>query len=343
MRALVHTAPFRFEYTRVPAPAVGPEEVLVRVRSVGICGSDVHGFTGQTGRRIPPIIMGHEAAGTVEALGASVRGFEPGEAVCFDSTVYCNQCDACRAGAVNRCAQRQVLGVSIPGMKRQGAMAEFVALPWWTLHRMPEGLDFDAAAMLEPVSIGLHAAARGSVREGEHVLVIGAGTIGLFVLQAARLRGAARIVVSDPSPSRRALARRLGADVTLDPSTDDLEARVREETEGRGADVSFEVVGLAPTLRQAAAATRAGGRVVLVGNLTREVPIDVQEVTSRELTLIGTYASSGEYAEAVRAVAERRIEVEPLISARLPLDEAPRAFERLHAGEEEWVKVVLHP
>jgi L-iditol 2-dehydrogenase len=344
MKALLYTEPYRFAYTDCPDPEPGPEDVVVRVQAVGICGSDVHGYTGTTGRRLPPLIMGHEASGVVAALGAAAEGgLRAGDRVCFDSTVYCNACAACRQGRYNRCVHRQVLGVSIPGMKRDGAMAEYVRLPWWTLHAMPEGLSFVQAALLEPVSIGMHAVTRAALATGETVLVVGTGTIGLFIVQAAKLAGAAKVIVSDPRASRLALARRLGADVTVDPAAEDLTGRVAGETEGRGADASFEVVGIGRTVQQAIAATRTGGRVVLVGNLTPRVEVPVPEVISKELTLTGSYASSGEYRRCIDLVASGQVDVLPLVSEVLPLSEGQHAFDRLHAGQEDLLKIVLTP
>ena len=344
MQALLYTEPFHLNYTETPDPEVGPDDVLVRVKAVGICGSDVHGYTGRTGRRLPPLIMGHEAAGVVETVGARVKGVAPGSRVCFDSTVCCNRCDACRQGRYNRCAHRQVLGVSVPGMKRHGAMADLVRLPWWSLVEMPAALSFTEAALLEPVSIGLHAVNRGPVAPGETVLIVGAGTIGLFVLQAARLKGAGKVIVSDLNTHRLRQAQKLGADVVVSPDDANLASVVEAQTQGHGADVSFEVVGLAQTLQQTLAATRMGGRVVLVGNLTKTVEIDVPDVVSRELTLRGTYASSGEYRDAVDLVASGRIDVRPLVNATLPLSQGQHAFDRLYRGEEAaLIKIVLEP
>ena len=342
MKALLHTGPLVLDFTDVPAPEVGPDDVLVRVRAVGICGSDVHGYTGETGRRIPPLVMGHEAAGIVERVGAHVTGFAPGDRVCFDSTVYCNACEACRAGQVNRCARRQVLGVSVPAFRRHGAMAEFVAVPHWIVAHVPEGMSLTEAALLEPVAIAVHAASRAEIEAGATVAVVGAGTIGLFVLQAAKLKGAAQVLVSDLSDHRLGLARRLGADVTVNAREEDFTARVQAETDGRGADVTFEVVGLGATLRQAIAATRMGGTVVLVGNLTPTVEIPAQEVVARELTLRGTYAAT-EYRACIGLVATGTIDVRPLVSETLPLADGQAAFDRLHAGTEDLVKIVLEP
>ena len=343
VKALLYSGPFDLAYTDWPDPAPGPDDVVVRVRAVGICGSDVHGHTGETGRRLPPLVMGHEAAGVVEAVGADVTGVRPGDRVCFDSTVFCNRCDACRAGLTHRCANREVLGVSVPGMKRHGAMAEFVVLPSWTIVKMPEALSFTQAALLEPVSIAVHAVDRGAVEPGASVLVVGTGTIGLFVVQAARLAGADRIIAADLDERRLALADRLGADVTINPAETDLQEAVDAATGGRGVDVAFEVVGFAGTLQAAIAAVGRGGRVVLVGNLTSEVAIPVQEVISNEVSLVGTYASGGTYGRCVDLVAGGRIDVLPLVSETLPLADGAAAFARLHAGDEDLLKVVLEP
>ena len=343
MKALLHTEPYRLDYADVAEPDVGAEDVLVRVAACGVCGSDVHGYTGETGRRLPPIIMGHEAAGVVERVGEDVRDVQPGTRVCFDSTVYCNRCEACRRGEVNRCVRRQVLGVSTPDVKRHGAFAEFVVLPHWTLIPMPEALSFTQAALLEPVSIGLHAASRADVREGDAVLVLGAGPIGLFAMQAARLKGAEKLIVSDLDETRLDLARDLGADVAVSPKEVDLPEAVREATDGRGADVSIEAVGIGATVRQAIAATRAGGTVALVGNLEQRTEIPLQETISKELTLRGSYASSGEYRDAVELVASGKIDVLRLVSETASLADGQRAFDRLREGERGLMKIVLEP
>lgn len=344
MKALVHTAPYRLEIRDLPVPMLTSTDVLVRVKAVGICGSDVQGYTGKTGRRLPPIIMGHEAVGIVEDAGANVRALPHGMRVAFDSTIFCNTCGACHHGQYNYCARREVLGVSIPGMKRHGAMAEFVRLPWWTLVPIPDHLSFTDAALLEPVAISLHAAARGKVAPGETVCIIGAGTIGLFLLQAARLCGAGKILIFDLNEHRLRVARALGADIAASAIDEDLVDVVHAATGGKGADTSFEVVGIAPTLHQAIAATRMGGRVVLVGNLTRSIDLNIPDIVSRELTLRGTYCNAGEYRKAVGLVADGKIETSSIVSASLPLEQGPKAFDRLHGGQEpDLIKLVLRP
>ncbi len=297
--------------------------MLVRVKACGICGSDVQGYTGKTGRRIPPIIMGHEAAGIIEEIGGNVKGFAPGQRVCFDSTVYCNRCPACTQGLYNRCVKRQVLGVSTPEFRRHGAMAELVAVPHWIVSRLPDDMSFVEAAMLEPASIAMHAANRAPIAPGGVAAVIGAGTIGLFILQAAKLRGAQTTIACDINDFRLDLARQVGADLCINPRDTDLRQEILRRTDGHGVDVMFEAVGFAETFRQAISITRTGGTLIAVGNLARETEFNLQELVSRELTFSGSYASAGEFRTCIDLIASGKINVKPLVSEVLPLANGP--------------------
>ncbi len=343
MKALLYTKPYCLEYSDFPDPAAGDDEVLINVKACGICGSDVHGFTGKTGRRIPPLIMGHEAAGIIEEVGKKVNGFVKGDRVCFDSTVYCNKCRPCRKGLYNRCDKRQVLGVSTPEFKRHGAFAEYVAVPWWIVSKIPDNMSFTQAALLEPASIGTHAGNRTSISTNDTVVIIGAGTIGLFILQAARLRGAARIIVVDINEFRLEVAGKLGADKVINPLKSDLRKTIFKETKNRGADVTFEAVGYAQTFRDGVSLTKTGGHLVAVGNLEKTAEFNLQELVARELTFTGSYASSGEFRDCIDLVASGKINVEPLISDVLPLKDGPGAFDRLLKAEENLLKIVLEP
>jgi len=343
VKALVHTKPYCLEYTDFPDPAVGDDDVLVRVKACGICGSDVQGYTGKTGRRIPPLIMGHEASGIVEKVGKNVKDFQMRDRVCFDSTVYCNNCEQCRQGFYNRCEKRHVLGVSIPNFKRHGAFAEYVAVPRWIVSKIPDDLSFIHAALLEPVSIATHAANRAPIEAGDTIVIIGAGTIGLLVLQACKLKGAGRIIVCDINEFRLDVARKLGADVVVNPTKVDLKQTVLRQTDNKGADISFEVVGYADTFAAAISVTRIGGHLVAVGNLQKTAEFDLQELVARELTVTGSYASAGEFRDCIDLVASGKINVQPLISDVLPLADGQRAFERLLKAEENLLKIVLEP
>jgi len=343
LKALLYTKPYTFEYTDVPDPDVGDDDVLIRVRACGICGSDVHGFTGKTGRRIPTLIMGHEAAGVVERTGGNVQGLEKGDRVCFDSTVYCNKCHACLQGRFNHCEKRQVLGVSVPEFKRHGTFAEYVAVPSWIVFKIPDDLSFVNAALLEPASIGTHAANRAPINADDTVVVIGTGTIGLFILQGCRLRGAAKVIAADINDFRLDLAKRLGADVVVNPLEADLKEVVLEQTDGKGAGVILEAVGYAKTFDTAVSLAKLGGYIVAVGNLEKKAEFDLQQLIARELTFTGSYASAGEFSRCIDLIATGKINVEPLISEVLPLAEGPGAFDRLLKAEENLLKIVLEP
>jgi L-iditol 2-dehydrogenase len=331
------------EIAEAPVPAVGPGEVLVRVEACGICGSDVHGYDGGSGRRIPPIVMGHEAAGTVAAVGSGVSGFAAGDRVTFDSTVYCGECDFCKRGEVNLCDNRQVIGVSCGDYRRHGAFAEYVAVPQRILYHLPDGIAFSEAAMLEAVSVALHAVRVSELKGGETALVVGAGMIGLLTLQAARALGCAKVLIADIDETRLKLAREVGADATLLGSGEKIVAEVMKLTDGRGVEIALEAVGRNETIATAIDCTRKGGTVTLIGNIRPEVTLPLQKVVSRQLRLQGSCASSGEYPQAIELIAAGKIKVGPLITAVAPLEDGPRWFSRLHAGEPNLMKIILTP
>jgi L-iditol 2-dehydrogenase len=358
MQALLLTNYRQLELTDAPRPAIGPHDVLVRVAACGICGSDVHGYDGSSGRRVPPIIMGHEAAGVVEQVGDEVDPARVGQRVTFDSTISCGKCESCRRGAVNLCENRRVLGVSCPDYRQHGAFAEFVAVPEQILYRLPPELLFEHAALIEPVSVAVHAVDRLAIRPGEQAVVVGSGMIGLLVIQALRVAGCKRVIAVDIDSGRLELAKEVGATDTIDntqssggwgratgePPDGQLAIQaILERTNGAGADVAVEVAGNAAALATAIGCVRRGGRVGLVGNLAPEVPFPLQAVVTRELTLFGSCASAGEYSRAIELVASGAIRVEPLLSAVAPLSDGPRWFERLYAREPGLMKVILKP
>jgi L-iditol 2-dehydrogenase len=343
MKALLLAEYNKFELADLPRPIPGPEEVLVQVTACGICGSDVHGYDGSSGRRIPPIVMGHEAAGIVAETGSGVSEFKKGDRVTFDSTVYCGNCDYCQSGQMNLCDFRQVVGVSCGDYRRAGAFAEYVVVPQRILYRLPDALSFPEAAMLEAVSVALHAVRLSEMRGGETALVIGAGMIGLLTLQAARAAGASRVLITDLDATRLKLAKEMGADETLHLSGAELTAEVMRLTAGKGVDVVLEAVGRNETISAAIDCVRKGGTVLLIGNIKPEVTLPLQKVVSRQIRLQGTAASSGEYPQAIELMTSGKIRVKPLITAVAPLEEGPRWFDRLHAGEPNLMKIVLAP
>ena len=343
MKALVLEEYKKFTYTDMPAPAPGPEEVLIAVRACGICGSDVHGMDGSTGRRRPPIIMGHEAAGVIEEVGAAVKGWAAGDAVTFDSTIYCGRCEYCRRGEINLCDNRRVLGVSCEDYRQHGAFAEFVVVPQHILCRVPEGLAFEHAALVEPFSIALHAIRRTPVALNDTVVVLGAGMIGLALTQALRAAGCGCLIVVDVAEGRLALAKEFGASDTVNSSSANAAREILDLTNGRGADAAFEAVGVGATVNLAIGCLRKGGALALIGNLVPKIEFPLQAAVTRELSIHGSCASRGEYPAALDMLARGALKPERLISAVAPLTEGASWFERLYKKEPGLLKVVLTP
>ncbi len=333
----------RLEYDDVPGPEVGPDDALVRVKACGICGSDVHGMDGSSGRRIPPIIMGHEAAGVVADVGADVADFAVGDRVTFDSTVYCGACDYCRRGQINLCDDRRVLGVSCDEYRRHGAFAEYVAVPQRILYRLPEGVSFEQAAMVEPLSVAVHGVRLAPVGPDDTAVVVGAGLIGLLVVQALRAAGCARVVAVDVEPHRLEMALTLGADAGLNPEDCDVPGEVCDMTGGRGADLALEAVGVTAAVKTAVECLRKGGSLALIGNISPTVELPLQAVVTRQLSLYGSCASCGEYPECLEMIARGAVNVDALISAVAPMAEGASWFERLYNREPRLMKVILVP
>lgn len=342
MKALLLTRYMQLEMAELPETKPEAGEVLIRVAACGICGSDVHGYDGSSGRRIPPIVMGHEAAGTVAALGDGVTDFAAGDRVTFDSTVYCGTCAPCRRGEINLCDNRQVLGVSCTEYRRAGAFAEYVAVPSRIVYRLPDGLSFAEAAMLEAAAVAVHAVSLAQSFPESTALVVGVGMIGLLAAQALRAAGCSRVFVADVDGSRLKLAQDLGATAVLSAETD-IAKQVLQLTGGAGTDVVVEAVGRTETVTASVESVRRGGTVVLVGNISREVSIPLQKVVTRQIRLQGSCASAGEYPRAMELLASGAIQVKPLITAIAPLADGPQWFARLHAREPNLMKVVLVP
>ena len=344
MKALLLTAPSHLEYTNFAEPAPAEDEVLLKIRACGICGSDIHGWDGSSGRRRPPLIMGHEASGEVLAVGPRVERWKPGDRVTFDSTIWCGQCDYCRAGQVNLCENRRVVGVAPAEYRQHGAFAEKLSLPARILYALPDALSFEQAAMVEPVSIAIHAIKRVTVLPTDTAVVVGAGMIGLFVVQALRWAGAKQIIAVDLAENRLDLARELGATHTLKSDACDVTAEVLKLTGGRGADSAFEAVGISPTVNLALATLRRGGQAVLVGNLAAKIDFPLQAVVTREITVHGTCGSAGENPLCLDLNARGTIRVEPIISAVAPLADGAEWFERLSGKDgSRYMKVIMKP
>ena len=343
MKALILKEYNKLVYEDVPEPAVSADEVLIRVKACGICGSDVHGLDGSTGRRIPPLIMGHEAAGVVAGLGEGVSDLKAGERVTFDSTIYCGKCEFCLKGEVNLCDNRRVIGVSCDEYRQDGAFAEYVAVPRRCVYRIPDSLSFEAACTVEPLSVAVHSVGRVNVSADQTAVVIGAGMIGLLIIQVLKARGCRSVIAVDLDAERLELAVELGADDGLNPEKEDIPAKIIARTGNRGADLAFDAVGLSSTFQTALGSLSKGGSLVLIGNFSPDIEMPLQKTVVREISIYGSCASAGEYPECLQLLSSGAVRAERLISAKAPLSEGAAWFDRLYRGESGLLKVCLLP
>lgn len=343
MKALVLEDYMKLTYKDVPDPVPDPDEVLVEIRATGICGSDVHGMDGSTGRRIPPVIMGHEASGIIRDAGSRVKKWKAGDRVTFDSTIYDLGDWYTRRGSYNLSDGRKVLGVSAKEFKRDGTYAEFVAIPQHILYRIPENVSFTRAAMVEPAAVALHSVNLTPVAVNDTAVVVGAGMIGLFVVQMLRLAGCTEIAAVDIDGERLSLAEKLGATLIMNPEKDNVAAEVKNISGGRGADIAFEATGISSTVNTAISALRKGGTLTILGNLSPSVEIPLQTIVTGQLRLQGSCAINGEYEPVLDLLEKDLLNTDVMLSAEVPLSEGADWFRRLYDREKGLNKVILIP
>lgn len=339
MKALCYMGPEQLELKDVPVPQLGPHDVLIKVRAVGICGSDVHGWLGITGRRIPPVIMGHELSGVVAQVGSEVTAFMPGDAVIPQPIDSCGTCEYCCAHKNQLCAHRALLGV----MDVNGGMAEYVAVPEHLLYRMPEGFSFETVALTEPFAVAYTAVQKLDSWKDKTVMVIGAGTIGLCILKMLKMHDPAMIIVCDLSPHRLETALAMGADYTVNPKECDYLQRISELTGGRMLDATIEAVGVEATVNQSINALRPGGVSVWAGVSQQQMTINMHDVVCKDRVIIGSMNySHQDFGETLKLLAEGKVDhPERMISKEVSLEEAPRMFRELHENPDQYLKVLI--
>ena len=342
MKALLLKEYNRLVYTDCLKPEINDDEVLVEIKAAGICGSDIHGMDGSTGRRIPPIIMGHEASGVIVETGRNVPGWNIGDRVTFDSTIYKLDDWYTRKGNYNLSDNRMVLGVSCKDFRRDGAFAQFVAIPGHILYRLPDNVTFEQAAMVEPVAVALHAINLSGVKINDTAVVFGSGMIGLFIIQLLKQAGC-NVIAVDMLQEKLDMAKNAGAGVILNAQTDDVPGEIRKLTNGRGADFAFEAVGITPTIKSAIESLRKGATLILVGNLSPSVELPLQKVVTQEITVRGSCAINGEYPAVLDLISKGKINVDSMISAVAPLSEGAMYFDKLYKKEPGLLKVILQP
>jgi len=331
------TGPGKIEFGELPTPAFGPDDVLLRIRRIGVCGSDVHVYHGKHPYTSYPVVQGHEFCGEVAEAGCHVQSFQPGDLVTAPPQIVCGQCLPCREGRYHICEALKVIGFQAPGVAQ-----EYFSFPESSLLKLPAGFTPETGALVEPLAVAIHAVSRAGSVAGLSVLVLGAGPIGNLVAQVARWRGAREVLVSDVSDHRLAIARQCGIARTTNPRSESWDTRVAEIFGTDRADVAFECVGLAETANQAIRGVRKGGTVIVVGVFGDRPSIDLGLVQDRELELRGTLMyQRQDYVEAIRCLAERGIAVDPLLTKIFPFRHYPEAYAFIEANREQVMKIMI--
>lgn len=339
MKALVLRKPFDIRVENVPEPWMEEDEVLIEVKACAVCGSDVHGYDGSSTRRVPPVIMGHEASGRIAQCGKNVTGWKVGDRVTFDSTEYCGECWYCRHGSYNLCVNRRIVGVSCEEYKKQGAMAEYIAVKARMLYAIPEGVSYREACLCEPLSVGMHAVGISPLKENDTALIIGAGTIGLMTLLAAKGRTAGTVFSSVRYDSQRKLACGMGAVALSD--LEELRRQISEATDGRGADVVYDTVGTQESFRTSFDLVRPGGTVVCVGNNRPVLQFPLQECVVKQISVLGSYSSAGEFAVSLERIASGEIDLNLFMGHIYCADQGPELFRRLTEKGNPVLKAII--
>jgi L-iditol 2-dehydrogenase len=332
----------RIEERDVPRPK--PDEVLVRMKVVGVCLSDVHYFThGRIGRYVveKPLILGHECSGEVVEIGSEVKSLAKGDRVIVEPGVPCRKCYYCKRGRYNLCSS--MVFMATPPF--DGAFAEYVTSPEDFAYKMPENMTYEEGALIEPLSVGMYSVKRADIKAGQTVAVLGAGTIGLMTLMAARVEGAAEIFATDIVDFKLKFAKNVGATEVINSRTSNPVKRILELTEGEGVDTVIDAVGLPDTVQQAIRMVRNGGVVVLtgLGYPTPEVPVSVTEIIFKELDLRGVQRYANVWREGIKLVSAGRIDVKKLITHKFAFDKIGEAFEKTEKGTDSVKVQVIMP
>lgn len=337
MKAVVFKDKGRYQLKDVPIPRLGNKDVLIKVDSCGICGTDVHIYEGSFPANFP-VIIGHEFAGTIQETGEEVEKFKPGDPVTVNPNTVCGECEYCRGGKENLCITLPGLGVNT-----DGGFAQYLKIREASVYHLPEGMDLEVASFTEPLSCCVHGVDLAEINSGDSVVVLGAGPIGLLILQLVRLAGAARVIITATRDKGRELAQKLGADLVLNPREVDVTREV-EKFLGERAEVVIECVGKAETMRESLNLVRPRGRVVWFGvaNPKLEIRISPFHIYRNEITLRGAFVNPYTTKRAIDLLASGRVRVKELITHRYPLDQLDEAM-RTYKTDKGRVKIMMKP
>lgn len=337
MRQYNLTKPQQLVAEEVQNPVPGPGETVIAVKTVGICGSDIHAYYGQHPYISCPIVPGHEFAGIVTQVGDGVDEAWLGKRVTALPSLVCGQCYNCRTGRFNICQELKVIGC-----QSNGALAEFVKAPADKLFPLPEEMTWEEATLIEPLAVAVHAVRTPGDIVGQRVVVYGGGTIGLLVMQVAKAYGAKEAILSEPNPLRRNLAKQLGADYVIDPTEVQPAKWLDSKFGPEGVDLSFECVGIEATVHQAILSNRKGTTIVIVGVFSKPVMVDMGLVQDRELRLLGTLMyTKTDFTEAIELLSKDKVHGLPLVTHRLDFADALQAFDIIEKEKGNCVKLLI--
>lgn len=330
----------KFEIREMIFPEPGPHDVLVKNMACGICGTDVHIYHGEKGSAevTPPVVLGHEFSGVVTAVGSEVKVVSVGDHVTMDPNMYCGKCLPCRMGKKQNCENLYALGVNT-----NGGFAEYTLCPDTQCFKLADEVDFDVAAMAEPLACAIHGIDQADIHPGQSVLVIGGGTIGLLMVQLSRLAGASTVLLSEPVEMRRNIGLKLGADNAIDPIKEDVPARIKELTGREGTDIVIECVGKPFAVTQAFGAAGFGCRILLfsVPGIGSTVEMPLFDIYKKELTIVGSMINPDTHQRAVNLINSGRIEIKKLITHVFDLEHLDEAIQMQMSVKS--IKVVVHP
>jgi L-iditol 2-dehydrogenase len=329
--------PGHIEFKEAARPTPGPDEVVMKVERIGICGSDIHAYHGLHPNARYPLIQGHEAAGVIDQVGSEVQGLAPGDRITFTPQYFCGSCYMCRHGMYHICQFLRVMGFQPPG-----AAQEYFLLPAANVVKLPAEMPFDIGALVEPTAVAVHAVAKANIQPGQRVVVLGAGPIGNLVGQVAKAKGAAKVLITDLSDFRLELATRCDLDVTLNPQKEDLGQAIESWFGPDKADVIFECVGVQATVEQAVRSARKGSAIVLVGVFGHKPVVDLMLVQNRELSLVGTQMyQRADYEQAIQLMSENKLQLTELITNHFNFSEYPTAYQFIDEHRDQAMKVII--
>ena len=337
MQQAVMTQPGKIEFRQVEKPIVQPDEVLIQVKRIGVCGSDIHVFHGLHPYTSYPVVQGHEIGGVVAEIGAGVRGFAPGDKVVFMPQVTCGECYPCRHGMYHICDQLKVMG-----FQTGGAAQEYFPVKAEMVLKLPDTMTLDQAAMIEPVSVAVHALSRAGNLDGLKVVVLGAGTIGNLVGQVARASGAKDVIITDVSEYKLEKARACGFEHAVNAQQEDLDQAILNAFGPDKADLIMECVGVQDTITQAVANARKGSTIVVVGVFGKKPEVDLGLVQDRELSLLGTLMyQKVDYLRAIELVAAGKLRLDQMVTHRFSFSKYLEAYEAIESSGGKYMKVMI--